>query len=60
VRRGWLDDFPNLLSYTRFLNKMCDLIIPMLNVISGIVDYWLKEQKPRIKLSPSEFGMMTV
>jgi len=32
----------------------------MLNVISGIVAYCLKEQKPRIKLSPSEFGMMAV
>jgi hypothetical protein len=30
----------------------------MLNVISGIVVYCLKEQKPRIKLSPSEFGLM--
>jgi hypothetical protein len=30
----------------------------MLNVISGIVAYRLKEQKPRIKLSPSEFGVM--
>jgi len=30
----------------------------MLNVISGIVAYCLKEQKPRIKLSASEFGLM--
>jgi hypothetical protein len=30
----------------------------MLNVISGIVAYCLKEQKPCIKLSPSEFGLM--
>ena len=30
----------------------------MLNVISGIVAYCLKEKKPRIKLSPSEFGLM--
>jgi hypothetical protein len=30
----------------------------MLNVISGIVAYCLKEQKTRIKLSPSEFGLM--
>jgi transposase len=28
----------------------------MLNVISGIVAYCLKEQKPRIKLSPSNLG----
>jgi len=32
----------------------------MLNVISGIVAYCLKEQKPRIKLSPSEFGIMAI
>jgi hypothetical protein len=32
----------------------------MLNVISGIVAYCLKEQKPRIKLSPSEFGLMAI
>ncbi|MFT6102479.1 MAG: hypothetical protein ACJA2B_000921 [Candidatus Endobugula sp.] len=32
----------------------------MLNVISGIVDYCLKKQKPRIKLSASEFGLMAV
>jgi hypothetical protein len=32
----------------------------MLNVISGIVAYCLKKKKPRIKLSPSEFGLMAV
>jgi hypothetical protein len=32
----------------------------MLNVISGIVAYCLKKQKPRIKLSASEFGLMAV
>ena len=32
----------------------------MLNVISGIVAYCLKKQKPRIKLSPSEFGLMSI
>jgi hypothetical protein len=32
----------------------------MLNVISGIVAYCRKEKKPRIKLSPSEFGLMVV
>ena len=32
----------------------------MLNVISGIVAYCLKMQKPRIKLSASEFGLMAV
>ena len=32
----------------------------MLNVISGIVAYCLKKQKPSIKLSASEFGMMAV
>ena len=30
----------------------------MLNVISGIVAYCLKKQKTRIKLLPSEFGLM--
>ena len=30
----------------------------MLNVISGVVAYWLKKRKPRIKLSPSEFGLL--
>jgi len=30
----------------------------MLNVISGIVAYCLKKQKPRIKLLTSEFGLM--
>jgi hypothetical protein len=32
----------------------------MLNVISGIVAYCLNKQKPRIKLSASEFGLMVV
>jgi len=32
----------------------------MLNVISGIVAYCLKEQKSRIKLSPSEFGLIAI
>jgi hypothetical protein len=32
----------------------------MLNVISGIVAYCLKKQKPRIKLSPSEFGLIAI
>ena len=32
----------------------------MLNVISGVVAYCLKKQKPRIKLSPTEFGLMAV
>jgi len=30
----------------------------MLKVIAAIVAYCLKEKKPRIKLSPSEFGLM--
>ena len=30
----------------------------MLDLISGIVAYCLKKQKPRIKLLPSEFGLM--
>ncbi len=29
VRKYWQEDFPNLLSYTRFSNKMSELIIPM-------------------------------
>lgn len=29
VRKYWLEDFPNLLSYTRFLNRMSELIVPM-------------------------------
>jgi hypothetical protein len=29
VQRYWLEDFPILLSYTRFLHKMSTLIIPM-------------------------------
>ncbi|KGJ91885.1 hypothetical protein GAB14E_3042 [Colwellia psychrerythraea] len=32
----------------------------MLNVISGIAVYCLKKQKLRIKLSPSEFGLMSI
>ncbi|MGK2234399.1 MAG: hypothetical protein ACI92O_003932 [Colwellia sp.] len=31
-----------------------------MNVISGIVAYCLKEQKPCIKLSPSEFALMAI
>ncbi|MFQ3313848.1 MAG: hypothetical protein ACI8SC_003069, partial [Colwellia sp.] len=30
----------------------------MLNIISGIVAYCLKEQKPRSKLSPSKSGLV--
>lgn len=32
----------------------------MLNVISGIVACCLKKQKPRIKLSPSQFGLKSI
>jgi hypothetical protein len=29
VHRYWLEDFPSLLSYTRFLHKISALIIPI-------------------------------
>ena len=32
----------------------------MLNLISGVVAYCLKEKKPKIKLSPTEFALMAI
>ena len=40
--------------------KIYVVVAVLLIIFSGIVAYCLKDKKPRIKLSPSEFELMAV